>query len=58
MILKRDIIGKATKIVYGKKGDIVKFIKFQNEMMLVENSMSIRFYIKCYDGCVTLFNNI
>jgi hypothetical protein len=55
ILLKNDIIGSASKIVYGRKGDKVKLKKIQNEMMLVENSMGICFYINCYDACVTIF---
>jgi len=53
MILKSDIIGHASKIVYGRTGDSVQIEKVWQNMFLVKNKDGIRFFVKCQDICVT-----
>jgi hypothetical protein len=51
MILKQDVIGTASRIVYGRKGEKVIFLKFQHEMIKVQNKAGTQFFVKCDMVC-------
>ena len=57
MILKRDIVGCASKIVYGRAGDQIKLLAIRGDMLLVQNKAGINFHVRCADACVTGYVN-
>lgn len=44
--LKEDVIGTASRIVYGRKGDKVYILKNEINMCLVMNESESKFYVK------------
>jgi hypothetical protein len=53
MILKRDIIGCASKIVYGRAGDQIQLLAIRGDMFLVRNKAGVTFHVRCADACAT-----